>query len=74
MQGDGQGGGHRQGPPTQLLLEQVQVHAATEGALCDEEPGYVQQGHLDDPDEDQPILNISLLSIQTDFIMKVNIC
>ena len=65
MQGGGQGGGHRQGPPTQLLLEQV--HAATERALCDEEPGYVQQGHLDDPDQDKLILNVSLLSIQTEF-------
>ena len=72
MQGGGQGGGHRQGPPTQLLLEQV--HAATERVLCGVEPGYVQQGHLDDPDQDQPILNISLLSIQTDFIMKVKNC
>ena len=41
---------------------------------CGEEPGYVQQGHLDDPDQDQPILNVSLLSVQTDFIMKVKNC
>jgi len=55
MQGGGQGGGHRQGPPTQLLLEQVHGHAATDRVLCGVEPGYVQQGHLDDPDQDQPI-------------------